>query len=246
MSRSGNSDYLTATLHPWSCLAFVLPLLAVYECGVVWLGAAQPEALRNGADTWLRWALDAFGLTQLYWAPLILAGILLAWAWLRRGDRPHDLVGLWVGMTVESVAFALGLWGISRGMPSLLSHLGIRLSVPGEVEPACEQVISYLGAGIYEEVLFRLVLFSGVLWMLTTAEVGRPLALLAAGVGSALVFSTAHHLGPYGEPFNNYIFIFRTVAGLYFTLLYQVRGFGIAVGAHAFYDVLVGVLLPNA
>jgi hypothetical protein len=36
-------------------------------------------------------------------------------------------------------------------------------------------------------------------------------------------------------------FVFRTVAGLYFTLLFVLRGFGVAVGAHAGYDVLVGV-----
>ena len=32
-------------------------------------------------------------------------------------------------------------------------------------------------------------------------------------------------------------------AGLYFALLFRLRGFGIAVGAHALYDVMVGVVL---
>jgi len=55
----------------------------------------------------------------------------------------------------------------------------------------------------------------------------------------------AHHLGPHGEPFNGAFFAFRTAAGLYFAGLYRVRGFGIAVGAHAFYDVLAGLLLGS-
>jgi membrane protease YdiL (CAAX protease family) len=60
---------------------------------------------------------------------------------------------------------------------------------------------------------------------------------------SALLFSTAHHIGPVGEPFHGYVFVFRTLAGVFFAVVYQYRGFGIAVGAHAFYDILVGVIL---
>ena len=36
-------------------------------------------------------------------------------------------------------------------------------------------------------------------------------------------------------------FLFRTVAGLLFTGLYLTRGLGIAAGAHAGYNILVGV-----
>jgi hypothetical protein len=220
-------------------------LLAIYECGVLWLGSAHPEALRNGADTWLRWGLETFGLPQPYWAPVILAVFLALWGWLRWSDRPHDLVSLWVGMTVESAIFAVGLWGISLGLRPFLDHLGVPLSTPTQVEPACEQVVCFLGAGIYEEVLFRLLLFTGLVFLLQSAEVPRGLALLLAALTSAATFSAAHHLGPNGEDFDTYVFLFRTVAGLYFTAVYQVRGFGITVGAHAFYDVLVGILLPT-
>ena len=65
----------------------------------------------------------------------------------------------------------------------------------------------------------------------------------SAGAVSATVFAAAHNLGPYGEPFHARAFLFRALAGLYFALLYALRGFGIAVGAHAGYDVLVGVLV---
>jgi hypothetical protein len=244
MSRS-KIPYLSATLHPWPCLVFILPLLAVYEGGVLWVSASEPDTLRNGADTWLRWALDSLGLRQLFWAPVILAAFLIAWSWLRRRDRPQDLLGIWIGMTVESALFALGLYGISRGLGPFMEHLGVKLQCPPQVEPAFEHAITYLGAGIYEEVLFRLLFFSGLAWILRFAAVGRPLAFLLAGLTSAMVFSSAHHLGPYGEPFNNFAFFFRTVAGLYFTVVFQVRGFGITVGAHAFYDVLVGIVIPS-
>ena len=81
-------DYLSATKHPWPCFLFLLPFLTAYEGGVLWLGGTHPEALRNGADTWLHWGLDSFGLHELYWGPALIAAGFLVWSWWRRDDRP--------------------------------------------------------------------------------------------------------------------------------------------------------------
>jgi membrane protease YdiL (CAAX protease family) len=69
-----------------------------------------------------------------------------------------------------------------------------------------------------------------------------PGAWLAA-ISSAVLFAAAHHFGRGGEPWDGYVFSFRSLAGMYFAALFHLRGFGIAVGAHAGYDVLVGLLL---
>ena len=106
-----------------------------------------------------------------------------------------------------------------------------------------QHIIPYVGAGIYEEAMFRLVLFSVLAWMFRRMELASLIAFALAAIGSATLFATAHHLGPQGEPYRNYHFLFRLVAGLYFVALFQYRGFGIAVGAHAGYDVLVGLML---
>lgn len=238
------STYLLATRHPWSCFLFLLPLLAAYEGGVWLLGGAQAHSLRNGADTWLRWALDHFGLSQLYWAPLLIAGVFFGWSVLRRRDRPADLLGVETGMAIESVGFALGLWAISRGLGPMLERFGIPLQL-GPPHVALSQVITYVGAGIYEELLFRLLLYSGLLILLRWLRVWLFVAVIVAALASSALFSAAHHIGPYGESFDNYVFIFRLLAGLYFALLYQLRGFGIAVGAHACYDVVVGVVVAR-
>jgi hypothetical protein len=235
--------YLQATRHPWPCLVFLIPLLLAYEAGVLWLGGTQPDALRNGADSWLRWTLEGFGLSALYWPPALVVAVFLGWSWLRRWDRPYDVLGLWIGMVLESTGFALGLWGLSRGLRPALERLGTPLSCPPPPEEVIGQVITFVGAGIYEEVLFRLCLFSGLIWLFGQAQLSPLKAVVLAALGSAAIFSAAHHIGPYGEAFGGYVFLFRTLAGLYFTLLYQLRGFAIAVGAHAAYDVLVGVLI---
>ena len=55
------TSYFSATRHPWSSFLFLLPLLAAYEGGVLWLGGDRAEQIRNGADAWLRWALESLG-----------------------------------------------------------------------------------------------------------------------------------------------------------------------------------------
>ncbi len=253
----GKASYWTATRHPWACVLFVLPLLVFYEAGLYLLGPTPPEDLRNGADAWLRGILQRVGISPLYGAPLLLLGVLLIWSVWRRADRPRDYLGLWLGMIVESAVCALGLLCLSQILFPLLQSVGKLIDTPAvrltslgagrasAPEFAWEQLIGYVGAGIYEETLFRLLVFAGVAWCLQLLALPRLLGLLVAALISALAFAGAHNFGPLGEPFQLVIFLFRTCAGLYFTWIYHVRGFGIAVGAHASYDVLVGMLMRS-
>jgi hypothetical protein len=229
--------YLAATAHPWPCLLFLLPLVAAYEGGVLVLGDAQ----RNGADNWLRVGLAAVGLPYFWLPPLVLLAVFAVWAWRRRWDRPHDLVGVLSGMAIESVAYALGLWALSRCLPPLLQGLGVEMALSDDAAPALRQAVTYLGAGIYEEALFRLVLFAGLAALFRRMDLGGPVAAFLAAIVSASLFSAAHHVGPYGQPYSNYLFLFRLAAGLYFALLFGLRGFGVAVGAHACYNVMISV-----
>src|SRR5262249_7580590 len=171
-----------------------------------------------------------------------IAGVFIVWSVLRRADRPADLLAVETGMAIESVVFAVGLWALSRGLGPLLERFGIVLQTP-PASPALGHIITFVGAGIYEALLFRLLLYSGLMFVLRWLRVSLLVAVVLAAVASSALFSAAHHVGPYGEPFDNYIFVFRMLAGLYFALLYQLRGFGIAVGAHACYDVVVGVVV---
>src|SRR5207244_54270 len=115
----------------------------------------------------------------------------------------------------------------------LLHQLGLAIAGTGvSREPTLEQVLSFLGAGIYEEALFRLLLFSALVWLFRAVDFPALWAVLLSALVSAAAFAVAHNLGDHGERFNSYVFLFRTVAGLYFTLLFHLRGFGIAVGAH--------------
>jgi membrane protease YdiL (CAAX protease family) len=237
------TPYFLATRHPWPSLLFLLPLLAAYEGGIFWLGGPQPDALRNGADAWLHWGLETVGVNFAYAPPVLIAIFFLAWSYAARGQRPQDTVGVVSGMAIEAVFFALGLWGLSRALGPILDHFGVQLRLSAAREEAIGQAVTFIGAGIYEEVLFRLILFSGLALVLRLVFVPSLLALPLAAAGSAALFSAAHHVGPFGEPFDRYVFVFRTAAGVYFAAVYRLRGFGVAAGAHALYDVVVGVAL---
>lgn len=233
-------SYLSATRHPWVCFLFLLPLMAAYEGGLYWLGGDQAVRLRNGADAWLRWALEVFGAGHVLVAPAVVLGTLLVWSWWRWSDRPDDPVTALFGMAFESALFAVVLWQFSRNFGPIIDGLGIKLQITVRTAPAA-QILTFIGAGIYEEVLFRLGLYGGLILLLRTVGVPGIAAIPVAACAAALAFAAAHHIGPYGEAMRADYFVFRTAAGLFFTVLFVARGFGIAVGAHAGYDVLVGV-----
>jgi membrane protease YdiL (CAAX protease family) len=241
MFGSAQRAYLMATRHPWPCFLFLLPLLAVYEGGVFWLGGGQPDSLRNGADAWIRLGLEHLGLDQAAVVPVLLALIFLGWSWIWRDNKPGDVLGVVTGMAIESVVFALGLWGLCRLSLPFLEGLGITLAYPVTPNEDAGRVVTFVGAGIYEEALFRLLILGGSRWLLRQVGVPAATAAAIAVLTSAALFSAAHHIGPFGEPFHAGRFVFRFLAGLFFALVFQFRGFGVAAGAHACYDVMVGI-----
>jgi hypothetical protein len=239
-------SYWSATRHPAPCLFFVLPLLIVYEYGVISIGGAQSYAVRNGADVWLRSMLASTGFTSPWLAPLLVFLVLFIWAFRHRHNPPGELPSTVIGMALESIAYGLFFWTLSRMFGPMLESLGIRLATPGiksaTVTPL-SQTITFIGAGVYEEVIFRLAIFSGGVMLLTYAGFPWLMATTIAALGSAFAFAAVHHVGINGEIVNAYVFSFRFLAGMVFTGLFLWRGFGITVGAHAIYDILVGVPL---
>jgi len=70
--------------------------------------------------------------------------------------------------------------------------------------------------------------------------------MIASILVTSLLFSAAHYLGPAADSFTLFSFVFRTLAGMFFAVLFVMRGFGITVGAHAGYDLIVGIVLKSA
>jgi membrane protease YdiL (CAAX protease family) len=227
--------YWSQSRQPLASLALVAPLLVVYEAGVLLLG---PDAIRNGADVWLRQLLELIGFGQYFLLPILTVCILLGWHHTTR--QPWRFSGrLFWGMAAECLLLTVSLWQLARLHAVLLETVG-RPVVPAAGRIA-EDVVSYVGAGIYEELLFRLILLSAVFWTLGRLGSDRRWRLLAAMLLGSLAFSAAHYLGPCGEPLELNSIVFRFSAGMFFCVLFVYRGFGIAAVVHAGYDIMVGL-----
>jgi len=244
--------YWRQAREPLACLFFLAPLLLIYEAGVLWFGGDQPLSVRNGADYWLRSGLMSIGLEAFLLPGLIIGGLLI---WHRYGDYPWRISReTLVGMFAESMILAVCLLFVAQLQDMAFqcwfpSDVSIREVSPGQrpllAIPANfgGRMISYLGAGVYEEVMFRLLLQPVTMVVLQRVfKMKAGWSAFLAVFLTSLSFSVAHYIGSAGEAFSLFSFTFRMTAGCFFATVFLFRGFGITVGCHALYDLMVGVL----
>jgi hypothetical protein len=228
---------------PRYSLLFALPLLVFYQV----LAALQPVgrhgSLRNGADVILE---SLFIVLAGRWGPLAFMVCLIAGGlWLVTRDmRRHSgrlRAAVFAGMLAESCLLALGFGFAVGGLTSQVVRPAALIAFT-QVETLSwwTRLMLSIGAGLYEELLFRVVLVAALAWFGHTLLGWRPaIAGVWATVLGAFLFSAAHYIGPYGDRLALYSFVFRMIAGLFFSALYLLRGFGITAWTHALYDALL-------
>ena len=243
------SDYLRNTRAPRYSLTFALPLLLLYEALAFSLSGQDIVGVRNGADVLLKSLFIALGGQNgliVFGALLVGVGGWLVWRdWRGRHADPR----VFAVMALESMVYALAFGLVASTFTTLLLP-GLVLQAPAsalglysEMQwSLLTQLMISLGAGIYEELLFRVLLVSGLAWLMGRIFHLRPTAAgVSAAVTGALIFSAFHYIGPYGDDLELASFTFRAVAGLLFSGLYLIRGFGITAWTHALYDVFLAV-----
>lgn len=112
-------------------------------------------------------------------------------------------------------------------------------------QPLWANIITGIGAGIYEELVFRLILICILMLLFQDLlRLDHKNAIVLSVLISAALFSAHHHIDFFTgrlnviDPFDWTRFAFRTVAGIYFAFLFAIRGFGITAGTHAFYNII--------
>ena len=251
-------SYWALSRAPRYALLFALPLLVLYEGLAAALGGLAGVSVRNGADVWLKAPFVAlFGPRGpvVFGALVVLASVALVLRDVRR-SRDGVRAGVFARMLGESVLLA-GVCALAVGMATAqllraLPHAALLGAPAGGPALAAApvgvaalgapaQLMVSLGAGLYEELLFRVVLVGALrAGARRVVGLGPAAASLLAVVVGAVLFSAAHHVGPLGDPLTADRFVFRLVAGLFFSGVFVLRGFGIAAWTHALYDV--GVL----
>lgn len=237
------SGYWHDSARPLASLIFVAPMLLFYEIGALLL---DHQAIRNAADVWLRQILDMLGFGQYFLLPIVTCGLLLAWHHMSR--QPWSVNwGVFYGMLLESLVFGF-LLVLIAGWQLFSAAIPPCASSSEGAGDFWALAVGYVGAGIYEELLFRLILLSAALGLLRLGGVPRRYDVLTGVIATSLLFSAAHYqfdltmagyhfATSFGDAFRWSSFFFRFVAGMFFSLLFLFRGFGVAVGSHAMYDL---------
>jgi Type II CAAX prenyl endopeptidase Rce1-like len=246
---SSVSNYLRISRAPRYSLTFALPLLLLYELLAFSLSGHEFAGVRNGADVLLKSLFLALGGQDgliVFGALLVGIGGWLVWRdWSGRRVDPR-VFGI---MAFESVLYALVFGMVASTLTTLLlpglaipAHASV-LALHSEMQwSLLTQLMISLGAGIYEELLFRVLLVTGLAWVMgRILRLGPAAAGVSAALTGALIFSAFHYIGPYGDDLQLASFAFRAVAGLLFSGLYLLRGFGITAWTHALYDVFLAL-----
>lgn len=228
------TEYWSQSRSPFYSFLFTVPLFLVYEFGIWVIQSPGQPIIRNAADVLMRDFLERFGMLGLHGLGIgLLAGFVITFFLYKRTWKDVPVSGRYLGlMLAESI-----LWGVS--LYALLNAVQIGL-MNGTGSRIIQQVVLSLGAGIYEELVFRVLLISGLgvvvkflfQWQDRTKDVA---AILIA----AAIFSLFHFTGDFADNPTIRLFLLRFLAGIALGTIYVWRGFGITAYAHGVYDIIV-------
>jgi hypothetical protein len=238
-------DYLRRSRSPRYSVVFAAPLLVLYEVLSAALSGSAVAGVRNGADVLLKSLFVALGGRDglvVFGVLLCGAGVTIVWRDVRKsGEGIRAAVLGW--MLIESAAYAAVFGTVIAFLTSVLLEGPRALAIGGAASLGLHtQLVVSLGAGIYEELLFRVILVGALLWLGRRVGLSRGISGVLAVVLSALIFSAFHYVGALGDTFTVASFTFRAIAGLAFSALYVARGFGVTAWTHALYDLGLALL----
>jgi len=244
--------YWNISKRPLQILTFLLPLILLYELSLVMLLRSEHGVLTNNAHKTLLKFFAAFGVAPnsgFYLGGIAVVVVLLVWHILNRDEWTVDYraAGL---MALESLALTLPLLVLGQLITRLLAvswlvaDTGVTTSL-NELGALSKFAIS-VGAGLYEELMFRMLLIAVVHTLLV--DVGKATHQMGAIIAvfvSAAAFTAYHPLTTETGSLSAQKVAFYFVAGLYFGAVYVMRGFGIVVAVHALYDIITFSLLSS-
>ena len=227
-------SYLLKSRTSFYSFLFTLPLFFLYEINILFLSWDDILIVRNGADFLMRNILESFDIYGLYGLGLVFfLGLLVTYIFFIKEDQQQEVnVNFLFIMLAESMLWSVVLYFLLfKFMVLLMNPVG---------KTILQQVTLAIGAGIYEEFLFRVLLIAGLSGILGFVFMwDKTFKNIIAVVLSGGIFSAFHFMGEYGDFFSMELFLIRFFAGLILGVLYMYRGFGITAYTHSIYDLIV-------
>jgi len=228
------SNYWRFSRSAYYSAVAALPLLVTYEILIV-LSQSRYWGIRNAADVWIRTFLMAFDL-QAQHITFVLIGISLALIPIAK-SRARGIklkANYFALMFAECLAFSMVLGVV---LQSILRLGGLSSGGPGS--GLMQNLALSVGAGLFEEIIFRVILLNLLFLLLSPLLKKKVVVAVFSVLLASLLFSLSHYVGTMADTWQLYSFMFRWAAGLLFTVLYFVRGFAITAYTHALYDIWV-------
>ncbi|MBN2446192.1 MAG: CPBP family intramembrane metalloprotease [Phycisphaerae bacterium] len=232
--RYGLGRYWEATQEPLYSLLFLLPLVATYEFSAMMLRARDAAEADLVAYQMLHGVLSWVGGSSVWLPGILLLVTLLVWhVWTRRDWHIH-LVYLPL-MLLESLILTVPLFVIGF----VVGRIGLAALV-AETSGLGNEIVQKLGAGLFEELVFRLYLIGGLLLLLRKGLAIGKFGATTLAVGFAALLFTACHFEPIGNlPWAWERFAAFLLDGVYLSLVFVGRGLGVVTGSHAAYNLLL-------
>ncbi len=193
--------------------------------------------VRISVDVWFKTMFQGLGINAITATFLVAAAVGAVIIFRKRKELPRLNKNYFGLMFLESATYAVFI-GLFIGF-FLEFLLNMQPDSPIEQLSKFQLFALSLGAGLYEELFFRVILVSGLLFLFNRLTNRKKFAYFFAVVVAALLFSAVHYVGHYGDFFTVKSFLFRFLFGLALNLIYVTRGFGIAAWTHALYDLVV-------
>lgn len=221
--------YREGSSSPFFGAVVVLPLVLLYEAGLLAARHSGAPVVRNGVDVAFRAMLGGVRSVDLGLVVGITAVALAVWTASRKTAQFRIE---WLGFLIlESVVWALALLGFLRVCFAL--HLAT-LSEGGLVT-----VGAISGAAVFEELAFRAGILGGLRRLFRHLNAPGWLSWNVSLWTSSFGFAAAHYYGPFGQPLSSESLFGHILVGLGLGLVYLVRGFAPGVYTHALYDFFV-------
>lgn len=222
------TDYVHLAKQPLHVLAFLAPLIVFYEfVALLWERRLRLEAERSISDLF-----GVFGLVGPHLPSILMVAVLVVWHCSIR-ERWRLRPAVLATMAGECVLWTLPLLVLGQVFFAALPAASVWGQQPPEL---VERLALAVGAGLFEELLFRLIVIAMVHALTVDLLGASDRAGWAWGVGvSALAFALAHHV-PGGGGWG--LRAYYAAAGLYLGVVFAARGLGVVVGVHVLYDVV--------
>lgn len=212
-----------------------LPLLVLYEVMIIAVNESRIGQVRVGAEVWLKSLLALVGGTGFIVLGLVLIVVGSVIFIYERNEHIPIRARYLAWMVGESAVYAF----VVAVMVS--TAVGLLFMAAPAVGDTWTQLALSIGAGVYEELLFRVLLVGGLYALFRRLSRGALGPYLLAALLGAAIFSAVHYVGPFGDAFTLASFSFRFLFGLALNGLFLWRGFGVAAWTHALYDVMLVV-----